>query len=376
MESNNISGIYSIMCIENDRIYIGLSKNINHRRHEHFQQLRRGKHYNIFLQRAFNKYGEENFKFEILEFCNSDILSEREKYWIFQLNALNIERGFNMNPGGSDTSSTKQRKGVVLYDKEGRFIESFLNAAMCDRFLKIKRKNGNNGATLFTLGSPTRTIKGYYVREWDKESPYPNTLDIDYINYLKRENKRRASKLGQLGSKLKTDFEPGLFSTEQIKLMIKGELSSDNLQSHGIDLNVMSIKKLSGIGRVCVKGRTKVSKYDELELVSYRDEEGRECLVWKLDPGTYDITFKQGCCVPPYAMLLIRQRSSLLRNGAIIHSSIFDAGFSTMNIGTIMIVNLPIIIEDGARIANIYGHKCHSVENLYEGQFQGDKQRG
>jgi len=74
---------------------------------------------------------------------------------------------------------------------------------------------------------------------------------------------------------------------------------------------------------------------------------------------------------------MIRQRSSLLRNGAIIASSIFDPGFTTENMGTIMIVTATIFIEQDARVGQMYFHECDEVneENLYNGQFQNDKQR-
>jgi dUTP pyrophosphatase len=96
---------------------------------------------------------------------------------------------------------------------------------------------------------------------------------------------------------------------------------------------------------------------------------------WYLEPGAYEVTLSQGCKVPADKFLLIRQRSSLLRNGAILHSSVFDAGFETTSIGTVMFIQTPICIEYEARIAQIYAHDSNIVENLYNGQWQGDKQR-
>jgi deoxycytidine triphosphate deaminase len=45
--------------------------------------------------------------------------------------------------------------------------------------------------------------------------------------------------------------------------------------------------------------------------------------------------------------------------------------------GTIMIVGVPIFIEKDARVAQMYFHECDEVasENLYNGQWQNDKQR-
>ena len=82
----------------------------------------------------------------------------------------------------------------------------------------------------------------------------------------------------------------------------------------------------------------------------------------------------EGCNITADRTAMVRQRSSLLRNGAIIASSIFDPGFHTANIGTVMIVTNTIFIEKDARVAQMYFHKNNEGE-LYEGQFQNDKQR-
>lgn len=156
--------------------------------------------------------------------------------------------------------------------------------------------------------------------------------------------------------------------------IITGSISNDNIAQHGIDLNLIRIQMIDGTyeeGIVRREGKTKLAKRIDCEL----DNVGKENEGWYLVPGTYDVTFAQGCKVPINKMLLIRQRSSLLRNGTILHSSVFDAGFETDNIGTVIIVTTPIYIERGARIAQIYAHNSNVVENLYDGQFQRDQQR-
>lgn len=142
----------------------------------------------------------------------------------------------------------------------------------------------------------------------------------------------------------------------------------ENVQQHGIDLNVIKISLLTGGGVIPSVGKTVLGKSVEQDLFS-------DTLLWNLHPGTYDVTFDQGCDIPNDTMLLIRQRSSLLRNGTILHSSVFDAGFKTDNIGAVMIVTVPITIQYKARIAQIYNHASTPVENLYNGQWQNDNQR-
>ena len=76
------SGIYIITNIVNKKFYIGSAINLNKRRNQHFHYLRKNKHPNIYLQRSFNKYREENFEFNIIEFCNKEKLINREQYYI------------------------------------------------------------------------------------------------------------------------------------------------------------------------------------------------------------------------------------------------------------------------------------------------------
>ncbi len=62
------------------------------------------------------------------------------------------------------------------------------------------------------------------------------------------------------------------------------------------------------------------------------------------------------------------------RNGTLINSPVFDPGFETEFMGTIMLVTEPLFIEEDARVAQIYFHECDAAEK-YDGQWQNDKQR-
>jgi group I intron endonuclease len=60
-------GIYVIRNLVNDNIYIGSSVNVKKRFCQHRNSLRKNKHHNKHLQRSWNKYGEENFEFVVIE---------------------------------------------------------------------------------------------------------------------------------------------------------------------------------------------------------------------------------------------------------------------------------------------------------------------
>lgn len=73
------------------------------------------------LQPAIAKYGEENFKKEILEICKDrDQLCEREIYWINKLNALNPKIGYNIAEGGTggNTFAGKTEKEIKEIKKK------------------------------------------------------------------------------------------------------------------------------------------------------------------------------------------------------------------------------------------------------------------
>jgi group I intron endonuclease len=88
--------VYKITCTEDNRMYIGASKNPKNRMREHFLHLSRGNHHNQFLQRAYNKYGKDSFSHEIIERCNTEEqMWKRETEIIEELSNL-----YNAMPGG------------------------------------------------------------------------------------------------------------------------------------------------------------------------------------------------------------------------------------------------------------------------------------
>src|SRR5216684_3447498 len=89
------SGIYKITCTANKRIYIGSAVNLRERKRAHFSALRHNRHGNQHLQRAWNKYGEQAFTFEVLEQVLPIALTAREQYWLNKLKPFD-RKGFNI----------------------------------------------------------------------------------------------------------------------------------------------------------------------------------------------------------------------------------------------------------------------------------------
>jgi deoxycytidine triphosphate deaminase len=131
---------------------------------------------------------------------------------------------------------------------------------------------------------------------------------------------------------------------------------------------VYNLSRGGRIGKV-LKDKTELTTYSPINTIMLDGVEG-----WLLHEGVYDITFNEGCKIPENRVAFIKQRSSLYRNGAIINSPVFDPGFETEFMGTLLYVHEPLFIEKDARVAQIYFHECNGAE-LYNGQWQNDKQR-
>ena len=86
MAKQKICGVYKITNRVNGKIYVGSSKNIYERWNQHKDKLRNNCHDNAHLQNAWIKYGENNFKFEIIEECDPNVQFEREQYYLNTLN--------------------------------------------------------------------------------------------------------------------------------------------------------------------------------------------------------------------------------------------------------------------------------------------------
>ena len=81
---NMISGVYKITNNITGDFYIGSSKNIEKRWHEHKSPSVHKQQPNSKLYKGMASYGLDNFTFEIIE--KTDNLKEREQYYIEHLN--------------------------------------------------------------------------------------------------------------------------------------------------------------------------------------------------------------------------------------------------------------------------------------------------
>lgn len=113
-------GIYQITNTVNGKFYIGSTNSLVNRKRSHLYCLRHGVHGNSHLQNAFNKYGEQAFLFELIEYCQENELLMVEQKLIDERKPEYNQRVIaESNRGIKWTDETKrkwskQRKGKPL----------------------------------------------------------------------------------------------------------------------------------------------------------------------------------------------------------------------------------------------------------------------
>lgn len=102
-------GIYKFENKINHHCYIGQSVNIEQRYKDHLNRAKNNSKQEKYslLHKAIQKYGIENFSFEILEECSKEELNEKEIYWIKKYNSH--QKGYNQTDGGNQSSNICQK---------------------------------------------------------------------------------------------------------------------------------------------------------------------------------------------------------------------------------------------------------------------------
>lgn len=139
------SGIYKIISLINNKVYIGSSSNIENRIIYHLQDFKRENHHNQHLQNTYNKYGKENLQFEVIELCDLKDCYIKEIYWSNFFDSFNPEKGYNIGvisangiKSGSLSNETKEK--MYKTRKENAEKKGYYHSEETKRKIGIKSK--------------------------------------------------------------------------------------------------------------------------------------------------------------------------------------------------------------------------------------------
>lgn len=243
-----LSGIYSITNKVNGKLYIGKSVDVVKRINTHKQSLRKGSHYNEHLQRAWNKYGEDSFEFETLEFVEVEHLTYFENYYMELYKSYNYRYGYNSALPSEDlthyvaSSQTKEKlsKAIMKYEEDEllSFLHEFYyHNGRVPTSRELKKENGHPSRG--TYDNKFGNLKNALIKA--------NLYDSVESNYL---YERKAYTKDDILEKFKT------FISKNNRFPNSSEINKDN------DLVNMStlIRYFGSIGKL--KEELNISKED------------------------------------------------------------------------------------------------------------------
>ena len=140
-ETNLNSGIYLIINCINNKFYPGSSFKLDTRYADHKRLLNKNKHHCYKLQQDWNKFGEENFEFHIVNLISPNDLGEEEQKYLDYCN-INKESNYMVK--------NKSGRGILQSKLKNSTYQLVIEA--------LKKTNGNRSDAARTSGISRRTI--------------------------------------------------------------------------------------------------------------------------------------------------------------------------------------------------------------------------
>ena len=189
-----ISGIYKITCVPTGKVYIGQSCSIYDRWYSHKWELNKQKHANKYFQHAWNKYGESNFTFEIVELCDETAIDNKEKYYIDLYQSTDKNKGFNLDSGGNlnkkHSQETKEKIRQAQLGEKSPLYQKPLSKEHREKISKTMkgvkksaetRKNMLIAQTKCSAKKVERyTLDGQYINTYNSVSEAARAVNGDF----------------------------------------------------------------------------------------------------------------------------------------------------------------------------------------------------
>jgi GIY-YIG catalytic domain len=275
-----LSGIYQIRCISNGKIYIGSAVNMHDRCEHHRSSLRRGDHINLHLQAAWNKYGEENFEFMVLELTDRSNLLYAEQHWLDKTQSFKREIGFNIfNIAGSPGEAFAQ-----IW--EG-FIDPDGNEVMIQNLFDFCRQNNLDWPSMHRLAKGESKLKSY--KGWSHKN---SVRQRDYIKTYEGFIDPNGNPVGPITNLAGFCRENNLDNTHMVAIA-NGRLYSHRGWTYNNDRENLSFKTYTGFvnpngNRTVIANLQAFCRENNLEVVHMRElisgkRKSHKGWTWNLD---------------------------------------------------------------------------------------------
>lgn len=244
-----VMGIYKIKNVLNNKFYIGSAVNLHDRFLHHRKRLRGNYHNNKHLQRAFDKYGEDCFIFEVIEIVNDkDILLEREQHWLDSTQCCDPNIGYNLS-----NNATAPMLGIDFTEEHRKNLSKALKGMQQPEGFRERMSKLHKGKTLSEehRAKLLNANKKYWTEEnRDKQS---KVLKERWSNPKFREKASKGTKLSDDDKKRISEMKKGSKHhnaklTEEevrdIKTMLKNGVDRKEIREK-YDINVKNLSKIA-----------------------------------------------------------------------------------------------------------------------------------
>lgn len=136
------------------------------------------------------------------------------------------------------------------------------------------------------------------------------------------------------------------------------------IQPNGVDLRLGELFRITGTGALH-PSHTELAEREPVELP--RGDGGAQA---PLAPGAYVARYVEKVRVPEGHVGLILPRSSLLRNGAVLYTALWDQGYEGRGEGLLVLWH-PLLLPQGCRIGQFVLMTAEAAVG-YRGQWQGE----
>lgn len=126
-EIDSLSCVYTITNTIDGKMHVGATTDLLQRMRYHTRYLLSGKHFNEHLQNAVIRDGIHNFRFEILEKVDPDLVFEVECFWINMLGVIIGRYGYNKRVVFKGGRLSEDNRRVIAFTDSGIYIQEFRN---------------------------------------------------------------------------------------------------------------------------------------------------------------------------------------------------------------------------------------------------------
>lgn len=198
----NKIGLYKI--IFRNKVYVGSSVDLYYRLALHISHLKRNKHHSRYMQRCYNKYGEKEFKIEIVKIYESITLEDLRNEELLLIQSENsvfnsttpitYQHSKEMGKQISETLKRKYKSGEIISAKLG----TGKKVKIYDIFGNLLHSNLRKEEAVSILGISNRSVIDNGLREGKPYFKYRSFIVIpqeeelvEYItNYINKSDLR------------------------------------------------------------------------------------------------------------------------------------------------------------------------------------------